>query len=274
MRILSFLDLPGADVNVTSVSGVERWWKRGNMNEYPDGRAENVLSYTIHGNKELYVSGEESPIFSVRSPAVFFIAANAPYASRTVLDDDTDMGHTICVKFQLKDENGEEIRISDPYLKWDISANEAVQKLFSKIIRFYLNAQVDQLKLKALVLNLLSELSGMCSDDRGQYAGFDDLLPAIHYIDVNYGKNFAIDELAKMCYMSNSHFRKRFKEYTGGESFTEYRNKIRVRKAEELLDNQLWSIDAIAQVCGFYDSSHFYRVYKKYTGETPREHRQ
>ena len=54
MSKLSFLDLNHADVSLTSISSVERWWKRGNKNEYPEGRTENILSYTIHGNKEIY----------------------------------------------------------------------------------------------------------------------------------------------------------------------------------------------------------------------------
>ncbi|MBQ2118450.1 MAG: helix-turn-helix domain-containing protein, partial [Clostridia bacterium] len=66
-------------------------------------------------------------------------------------------------------------------------------------------------------------------------------------------------------------FRARFKQFSGGLSPSEYRNRLRVRKAQELLSSSLWTTDLIAETLGFYDTSHFYRIYKKYTGKTPKQ---
>lgn len=272
MTEISFSELQRADVNVGSVSAVERYWKNGNINEYPSGRGEHILSFTIHGRKEILSPGRRELILSGDDFSVFFIRAGAPYASRTVLDDETDKGHTVCVKFSLTDEKGDGILLTDDYLYWNAADSETVQKLFFKVLNLFLGANVDRLKLKSAVFALLGELASLTRENARRHAGFEDISPALLYLDKNYGQNVTIDELARMCFMSNSYFRKRFKEYTGGETFTEFRNRIRVRKARELLDDQLWSIDSIAQVCGFYDASHFYRVYKKYTGHTPSGH--
>ena len=48
----------------------------------------------------------------------------------------------------------------------------------------------------------------------------------------------------------------------------------RIRKARELMETTGKSIYEIAIECGFPNSSNFYRLYRKHTGESPRQGRQ
>jgi AraC-like DNA-binding protein len=98
---------------------------------------------------------------------------------------------------------------------------------------------------------------------------FHAILPAIQYIEEHPSENTTVPELAAMCFLSESYFRARFRAFAGC-SPTDYRNRLRVGKAKELLQSSLWTTDLIAEALGFYDTSHFYRVYKRVTGQTPR----
>ena len=49
--------------------------------------------------------------------------------------------------------------------------------------------------------------------------------------------------------------------------------RAEIRKARELMENSGKSIYEIAMECGFPNSSNFYRLYKKHTGESPRQGR-
>ena len=266
MREISFLELLNTNFNLNGITVAERWWKNENVNDYPNGRAENVLSYTADGNK-LFFSDEDTPLFTASRGAIFFISHDCRYSTKTVTDGN-EMGHTFCVKFQLTDENGELFSVREKYLFWDCSENKRVAELFRRIIAEYLELHVSCAKIKSTSYEILNDLLILKQNVEAHSDEFKDILPAVKYIEEHYNLNTSVDELAKMCLMSNSYFRKRFSAYTG-KGYTDYRNQLRIKKANELLSDSMWSIHAIAQTLGFYDTSHFYRIYKQYTGTLP-----
>lgn len=266
MREIGFLELLNTDFNLNGITAAERWWKNDNVNEYPDGRAENILSFTAEGSKLLFTDGEE-PLFSVHSGAIFFISHGCRYSTRTVTEGDAQ-GHTFCIKFHLADENGEELSIRERYLFWDCADSKRIAGLFRRIIKDYLELNVNRAKVKSTAYEIFNDLLLLSQRPTDQLDEFQDILPAVRYISEHYNRNTSVDELARMCAMSNSYFRKRFSAYSG-KGYTDYRNRLRIQKANELLCDSMWSIGAIAQALGFYDTSHFYKIYKQYTGSLP-----
>ena len=94
----------------------------------------------------------------------------------------------------------------------------------------------------------------------------------LEYIDSHSSEPLEVQELARLCHMSYSHFAKLFRE-NYGRSCKEYIKYIRLNKAQDLLVNSDLDIDYIAQETGFYDSSHFIRQYKSWRGITPKQER-
>lgn len=92
------------------------------------------------------------------------------------------------------------------------------------------------------------------------------------YIDTHSNTPLQVQELAKQCHMSYSHFAKCFRE-TYGRSCKEYIAYIRVNKAQEYLLHTNHDLNYIAMECGFFDCSHFIRTYKKWRGITPKQER-
>lgn len=83
--------------------------------------------------------------------------------------------------------------------------------------------------------------------------------------------NYSIDEIAQMLFISSSNFRKKFSAATG-KSPSRYRLEKRIEKAKSMLQTGAHSIGEIAILCQFYDLSHFYKVFEKETGLTPKEY--
>ena len=267
MKKESFDALRRAGANLTRIAAVERRWRAGNVNRYPAGRGENILSYTVHGGKRI-TDGEDHTVCALTAPAVVMIAKGAPYTSRTVLADGEEWGHTICVRFAMTDEAGEELCFAEDYRFWEDDPSGRFFGLFRAVLDAYLLPESDPFLLKARLYDLLSALCGtrterLTSPDAA-------LAPAMQYLAKHFAQNTSVTELATMCFLSESYFRARFRELTG-MSPTEYRNRLRVEKAEELLGSSLWTVGLVAEALGFCDTSHFYRVYKKITGRTPRE---
>lgn len=99
------------------------------------------------------------------------------------------------------------------------------------------------------------------------------LTECFRYINVNYGRTIALGELAKVCGVSEEHFCRLFKSYTGMRPF-DYITRIRVQRAKELLArNRDMTIGEISARTGFQSNSYFSMVFKRSEGCTPDEYR-
>ena len=94
----------------------------------------------------------------------------------------------------------------------------------------------------------------------------------IHYVESSYTENIDVDELARMSYLSEAHLFRLFKKETG-MSPVEYRNSLRIKKAQELLFDEECSIGEISSLVGFESACYFSRSFKKYTGMSPLEYK-
>ena len=85
-------------------------------------------------------------------------------------------------------------------------------------------------------------------------------------------RQITLDETAEHVHLHPSYFSTLFKQSTGS-SFKEYLNMVRIEESKRLLANTDFSIIDIAIAAGFEDQSYFSKVFKKYTGITPKQYR-
>ena len=95
---------------------------------------------------------------------------------------------------------------------------------------------------------------------------YQKILPALLDLKRQYFKNEKISYYAELCSMSESNFRKLFKEYTG-KSPIEYRNMIRISALQTLLNTGESTIGEASYLVGFNNKAFFYEVYNKYQNE-------
>lgn len=96
----------------------------------------------------------------------------------------------------------------------------------------------------------------------------------IDYLSENYGDNALTQEsIAQMFHFSPSYFGTLFKTTTG-QTFVQYLNNLRIRKAQEMLKDSSLKVYDIAKRTGFADVRYFIRVFKKNTGTSPNQYRQ
>lgn len=92
------------------------------------------------------------------------------------------------------------------------------------------------------------------------------------YIERNYGDTLSVSWLADKYGLNVSYLSTLFKERTG-INLVSYIEGIRMEKAKELLKGRQWSVTDIAIHTGYTNSNYFSKVFKKYTGISPREFR-
>ena len=91
-------------------------------------------------------------------------------------------------------------------------------------------------------------------------------------IEANIYNNLSLDELALLCNMSLSTFKREFdKNYDSSPA--KYIRKRKLAKAAELLKNTNNRISDVAYDCGFSDLSHFSKSFQKAYQLSPTDYR-
>ena len=91
---------------------------------------------------------------------------------------------------------------------------------------------------------------------------------ACEYLHAHFGRNLTLAQVAQAAGVHPVYLGQIFRQEFG-ETLGEYLNRIRVRAATERLANTDLPLGAIALDLGFYDQSHFTKVFRQLTGVTP-----
>ena len=88
------------------------------------------------------------------------------------------------------------------------------------------------------------------------------------YIAGHHGDPIGLDDVARVLHVSTFYFRKMFKKATG-LTFTDYLGRTRVEEAKHLLLNPHLRVSEVAYAVGFQSLTHFNRLFRELTGESP-----
>ena len=99
------------------------------------------------------------------------------------------------------------------------------------------------------------------------------LLQVSNYVQHNLSRPVDVDDLAKTLFISRTHLAWRFKQETG-MTLTDFILGEKIEEAKRLLRYSEKSLTLIADYLGFSSQSHFTRIFKKYSGKTPKEYRE
>lgn len=132
-----------------------------------------------------------------------------------------------------------------------------------------------QFLVRGLILALLIKLLNLSDSFIVRKEDADDdntnslvISPAIDYIRVNYAQDFSMDDLANLCDMSPTHFRRTFTNIMG-EGPLSYLIHIRISKASVLLRTTEMPVLDISEEVGFHSVSSFNRHFMEIMGISP-----
>nr|WP_236018799.1 AraC family transcriptional regulator [Hymenobacter sp. BT559] len=162
--------------------------------------------------------------------------------------------------------------------KSSVIANETIISRYIESLEFYfenptlVNDALLELKIKELVLLLIQtkNAASILSLVTDLYSTRNINIKSI--IDLHKHSNLSIEELAALCSLSSSAFKRAFKKLYN-DNPTNYFIQEKLKKAKELLSLSDLSIGEVAYQAGFNDPLYFTRLFKKKEGLPPSAYR-
>ena len=128
------------------------------------------------------------------------------------------------------------------------------------------------LKLLEILL-LLKRYHSERNPSRGKPRHFsateNKVVETLRYIEINYFRKLTLDEMARIAYISKRQYIRIFKKISG-KTFVEFLNGVRINHAKQLLQQDNSKIATVCFETGFEDVSYFYKIFKEFTGTTPK----
>lgn len=130
------------------------------------------------------------------------------------------------------------------------------------------NEVIEKVKLAASRLKLRDGVKQ--TDARALSSSIDQIK---RYMQSHVDSNYSLIDVAEYMQMNPAYLSRYFKEKTQ-ETFVEYDKKLKMERAEYLLQTTHMKTYEIAYQLGYKSVQHFSRIFKDYTGTTPMEYKQ
>lgn len=99
------------------------------------------------------------------------------------------------------------------------------------------------------------------------------IVEILNIINQEYQKELTLKEVSERLYLNNVYLGQIIKRETGA-SFAELLNRKRIKKAQQLLITSDTSIEEICFQVGYTNIGYFYKIFKRFCGESPKSYRQ
>ncbi len=269
MKIVSLTEIDDR-LSFRNICGLNQYWEQSeSYNGYwTKPRITHAFLCIRCGEVSIfYKSGEKC---SYANGDVLYLPKGMEY--RIIFHSNSEKPSTMLINFEISSDNTDAC-LSEKIIKLMSFASKSVVECFEEVIALTKGSISSTVYISATFYRLLGLLADeakhkkIVSVDR-----FAEIYPALNYLDSHIDQNTSITDLSKLCAMSETYFRKRFKQYIGC-SPSQYRLHARVEKATYMLAHSDASIESIAFDLGFYDKAYFCKIFHKKTGVTPLQYR-
>lgn len=230
--------------------------------EYPNGRGTYGMVYCVEGEAEYrFNSGER---LTVGEGDTLFLSPNTAYSIFTR----KEFRH-YTVNFRIHKKSSRLDIIDKPYCVLKSVNSEQLERQFNKLTVAWMQKSVGYEMMSVSYLYSLAYLFYFNYRNLTVSTSyFTRLVPAKEHIDQRFASRITLEQLARLCDMSVTNFRREWlKAY--GITPMRYRDEIRLSYAKQYLVSGYYSVAEVAERCGFDDAGYFIRFFEKHVGVSP-----
>lgn len=268
MRIMNtycLSDLKNLDFGIMGINSKEKHCEPGFQLIQRKGRSLHGFLYVLDGNAEYITHNNEK--IAVGKNDIMYIPKNCKYESKASI---SECYCYIIINMDIIDNTKSDIIFTND-LSIILNSNSSYyQNIFKEINNAYMIAgMASNIKCKYLVYEMLYHLALDLFKNELNLNKYSKIYPGILYLEENCYRSINMYELANASHLSISHFRRLFAAYFGMPP-TEYINKLKIKKACELLKSGIYTVSEAAEEVGIANIYYFSRLFKKITGVSPK----
>ena len=259
MKVIDINEITSIPHAISGIS-VIRQTNSWSVCSHPDGRGYN--GFVLIAGGECVYSWDERCV-TLRPGSLIYLPKGARH-SVTAPERTLDLYRINLTVTDALD--GEEIVFRhEPYLVSD-SAPKGLFDISEELCRITMHPDAS-FRSTALICELLD----FCAR-QGKSRSVTRIGAAIDYINNHFTEEISVSHLSELCFLSEAHLYRLFKDELK-MSPIEYKNSLRIRRAQLLLPDTELSIGEIADMLGFDNACYFSRIFKSRTGISPLEYR-
>lgn len=263
---MTFSELLRAEYTVKYLAFVRQPWYDGEIWSCIGHPKEQHLLIFLDGCRATYTmrDGRE---YNFASGDIAFVPMGCEYRAKFFKESENPT--TAGVNFMLYSPSGEKIELDDvPY-----SLNGAGARTYlNQIEELCYSASPCRMKYNLPIYSSLDYLFDGLAGSAYFSNSYELIKRGVEYLFSHFKENTPISTLADMCNISEVYFRRIFKEHMG-KSPSEYRNLLRLERAEDYLKYSNMSINDISEQLGFVDTSYFVKRFRELFGKSPLAYR-
>lgn len=250
------------DYKITYLNCMRQYWRRGASWSCMGHPKERDLLFMPEGCRVVYTLSDGSTIHADSSDTVY-IPRGSEYTV-SFYDVEGDVASSVAINHIV--DCPEHLR------KGTITVCKSpdARAYFLEAERLINSASAVHASFAALIYNIVTAIGKALTEQHSPTGTAVSL--ALEYIHRHLGEDFTVGTLAKLSNVSEVYLRRIFKEKVG-TSPLKYRNVQRIRRAAEYLMYSDSSVEDIADMLGFSDTSHFVRCFRSEYGTTPHSYR-
>ena len=256
-------DINSLDFDLQKMFAMKQVWQNGRSFQMKLPRNNSAFLHVEKGT--INYTFEDREDYVVFEGETVYLPKGSVYESTF---DNADDGQpvTLLCEFEAVDSNGEPFTLYDNVTAFKL---KGVMDNFNDMIKACLAPTPCVARQKSLVFGIIYEL---LRHERAQSLkaskDFSSIAKGIMYLENDPLQEKSIAEIAEMCNVCVSGFRRLFKEYSG-MSPNEYRINEKINRAKKMLLMGNMTVQEIARALGFEDSGYFCKLFKEKTGVSP-----
>ena len=271
MKTVEFRDLHKMEFDLHFVSIVHQIWQDREIYRVPEGgRRDNGIMFLSDCSFEYLTPDGRVYERALRDDIVY-----APKRARYICRFDTQKRRfsekersNYLINFILTDEMGEEFILANDRMIIPTEKKKYYRDSFARIDSLGRKGFAPSARIKAMLYDLLCDISLDLEEDVLMKRSFSAIYPAIQYIEATDLSAIDTARLSELCGISRSCFHRLFREYAGMTPKA-YVNHMKIKQAQKMLQSGSLTVAETAEALGYGDASYFSRYYKRITGRSP-----
>lgn len=267
-KYISFKELYTMNVEITDICAERQKWVTGVLYSRGIPRPNSAIIY-LSGCNGIYTDlNNKNTSFFAPQNSIVCLPQGSDYS---VFNNECNLAQqdAYIVEFNIKS-NGRILSFGSAPFLIDTLFNSLISATIEDVVKTYEEPIKSPIGILSGVCNLLAILGK--EENQVHSKDYSAIAQGMELIEKDPFSDISLDEIASMCNVSPSCFRRNFKKYYG-KSPIQHRTDLKIKTIKFMLENSDVTIENMTELLGMDNVPYLYKMFKKNVGISPGDYR-